>query len=646
MLKTFMLPTKLVCSIAIGLVAITALIAGCGYFLLNQDARADATDRQEVNMRVAWDVLGNYGEGFSRRGDTLYVGTKALNDFSEPVDRIKSLVGGTATVFLADKRIATNVKKPDGARAVGTNLSPGPVFDTVLKEGKSYRGEADILGTPFFTAYDPIRNAAGEVIGILYVGLPQSEFLATVHDVQIKLIAICAGAALFVGLVFFWATRRMLAPLRTLTDAIGDVAAGRTDHPVGSTDRGDEIGMIARSVEALRHSVIERHRLEVEASASRSAGETERARRAAIDDAKSEDLRVFVNEVEASFERLAAGDLTVRMPGPVAGEFEPIRQRFNASVEQLESTIGQVVGAVGTMRVGLGEIAVAAGDLSQRTEQQAASLEQTVAALADVTRGVDATAQSAARAHAAAGQARQEAERGGDVMADAVRAMGEIEQSSAKISRIIGVIDEIAFQTNLLALNAGVEAARAGEAGRGFAVVAQEVRGLAQRSAEAAKEIKDLISTSTAQVGQGVSLVSTSGERLREIVSQVAGVADAIDKMARGAREQAASLKEVSTAADQMDKVTQQNAAMVEETTAAAQNLTGETEQLAEIVARFATSHASGTTQPGRTRSVAAPRNHAPSPPASQRAVPQLRVMQGAKPASRPATERDSWEEF
>ena len=234
-----------------------------------------------------------------------------------------------------------------------------------------------------------------------------------------------------------------------------------------------------------------------------------------------------------------------------------------------------------------------------------------------------------------------DAEQSGGVVKNAVEAMTAIEKSSKQISQIIGVIDEIAFQTNLLALNAGVEAARAGDAGRGFAVVASEVRALAQRSAEAAKEIKGLISTSTTQVDQGVDLVMDAGKALARIVTQVAEINTIVSTIAASAQEQATALHQVNTAINQMDQVTQQNAAMVEETTAAAHALTGETEELGRSVGRF-------NTGSGPAHSTHAPRRKGakPSAPATRTALKVMPTSRSSSAALKPAASADTWDEF
>lgn len=294
-----------------------------------------------------------------------------------------------------------------------------------------------------------------------------------------------------------------------------------------------------------------------------------------------------VGQLGEALKRLCSGDFAFKLSQPFAPEFEFLRHDLNQSVSQLCETFQKISSSIEIITQGTREISEGVSALSSRTEGQAASLEETAAALEEITSNVGASAQRAQEARDVAGTAKTSAQQSGEVVAKAVDAMSKIEESSSKISSIIGVIDEIAFQTNLLALNAGVEAARAGEAGRGFAVVAQEVRELAQRSAKAAREIKDLIQNSTGEVATGVKLVRDTGGALQTISDLIVQINDHVVAISTAAKEQSTGLSEVNGAVNSMDQATQQNAAMVEESSAAAATLENETQTLRSMMASF-----------------------------------------------------------
>jgi methyl-accepting chemotaxis protein len=488
------------------------------------------------------------------------------------------------------------------------------VFIPAVEKGDdaSVQSSLDRLITIFGPYSDLIKQTVPPVEQAISAREMQAVTQANARQNLMSAITIGIGAAVAILLVAAFIL--VVRAITKISDSMSRLASGDLDAAIPYGTRKDEIGVMSGAVEVFKGQAQQNHQ-------------------------NAQDAEFIIAALGKGLENLSSGNLAFRLTEAFPEELDRLRQYFNAAADSLQETISSVKKGADGIKSGTEEISQASDDLSRRTENQAANLEQTAAAVAEITNAVKKTATGAIHARSVVTAAKDEADKSGEVVRRAVEAMQGIEKSSQKINQIIGVIDEIAFQTNLLALNAGVEAARAGDAGRGFAVVASEVRALAQRSADAAKEIKDLLSTSRSQVEDGVQLVAETGTSLQQIIERVTEINSIVAEIAANAEQQASGLQEVNTAVDQMDQVTQQNAAMVEEATAATRTLTQQSSDLARVVARFTTSASAAINHVMESRK--------PAPVQAQQRAPLAPKKPPAKvSASGGGASNDGWEEF
>ncbi|MBO9169225.1 HAMP domain-containing methyl-accepting chemotaxis protein [Rhizobium sp. L245/93] len=512
----------------------------------------------------------------------------------------------------------------------------------LAKNAKADEARALFYGkalTDYSSAGDAVQAAVDDI-----AMNTKDEGAATLHTISFAsdVTYACLGLALLLGIASaLFAIMNVSRPLAGINTSMRKLSEGDTDSEIPFARRADEIGQMAGAVEIFRQAAISNNRLEREAEDNRRQAEIDRieGQRRAEEEA-AERLRIATSGLADGLKRLAAGDLSFQLTEAFSPDFDALRHDFNRSVEQLGGALSSITTSVSSMGNGTREIAASANDLSKRTEQQAAAIEETAAAVEEITVNVANSAKRTEDARDVASRANESAGKSAEVVSRAEEAMEKIETSSQQISNIIGVIDEIAFQTNLLALNAGVEAARAGEAGKGFAVVAQEVRELAQRSAQAAKEIKGLIHSSSSEVANGVKLVRDAGDALKTIGQFIVEINGHMDSIATSAKEQATGLHEVNQAVNSMDQTTQQNAAMVEQSTAASNTLANEANTLLELVSQFKLEGVRNTQSSAlrqTAQAMAAPARQ--SRPAAQFAAPRKMAAGGGSSGA-------SWEEF
>ncbi|KIQ01753.1 chemotaxis protein [Agrobacterium tumefaciens] len=421
---------------------------------------------------------------------------------------------------------------------------------------------------------------------IVNTGLYMDDLDAEVNSAIWKAISACIGILIFAIAASVVIIRGITKPLSEIHMALGEVANENVAIGIPHTSMKNEVGLMAKATEALQRKVRERHAMQLREEEQQQQLDSERQTNLDTQKSEAELQARVVSTIGNALEKLAQGDLTVRC-GDLGSRYTGLRTNFNEALSQLDAAMAKV--NIKSIDIGgsKDEIRNASNELSQRTERQAASLEETSAALDELTVAVRLTADGASEAAKKVTSISTDANRSDNIVEQAIGAMSGIEQSSQEITKIIGVIDGIAFQTNLLALNAGVEAARAGEAGKGFAVVAQEVRELAQKSAAAAKEIKDQIARSSTQVENGVRLVGEAGDALKRISDQIKSSSEIVNKIAHSAAEQDTTLRSISSSLNQLDAATQHNAAMAEETTALAQTLAADTEELLNLISTF-----------------------------------------------------------
>ena len=478
------------------------------------------------------------------------------DDKTELLDALKQEMGCEFTIFHGDQRAYTTIKQ-NGQRAVGTRLS-NDIATIVLKQGKSYVGQATILGEKHLCSYVPTYDANGQIDGLIFAGISMSS--ATRQIGLTVVLSFLAGVALIImGILIIGAyiKRAVSKPLFRLTVLAqtleqGNLGVNQSQFNMAGIHSNDEIGLLSKSFD----STISR-------------------------------LRNYIGEISNMLEAIANGDLTAQITQEYVGDFATIRTSLNDILQRLNTTVGQIVSSAEYVSGGAEQMSTASQALSQGSVEQTGSIEELEKTIHSVTKSVKQTAQSVQHAREQVGGMGSQLAEGNQRMHEMITAMEEITDSSNEIEKIIKTIEDIAFQTNILALNAAVEAARAGTAGKGFAVVADEVRNLAAKSAEASKSTSVLIGRSAAAVNQGTQIADATAKQLESIVAGAHDIVETINGIAADAQTQAEAVEQIQNQIGQITSVVQTNSSTAEESAATSQELSAQANVLKQLVKTF-----------------------------------------------------------
>ncbi len=534
----------------VGIILLGVSVCTLSWYLLYQSAEHAALERVDTNMKVAWQTLRHKGASFRIEQDKLVAGNYVTNGVFDVVDQVKQVAGGTCTIFMGDMRISTNVMKPDGGRAIGTALARGPAYDAIFTHKQSFRGQVQILGEPYMTAYDPILDDSGKVIGILFVGLKQADFTESADNMmRLTLLVTAVVMVLAIAISYLIAKRTIALPLKANIGAMRQLAEGDLTVMIPPDERADEIGEITKALAVFKANALERLRLEETQHAEQMA----RNRRQAAMDQLTHDFNLSVQGVLQS---VTTSALQVR---------DSAEEMSAAATETSLQTTG---------------VAAAAEQASVNVETVAAAAEELAAAESEIALQVSHSAKVAQTAG-------EEAHKVDEIIRSLANA-------TARIGDVVKIINDIAAQTNLLALNATIEAARAGEAGKGFAVVANEVKALANQTTRATEEIATQIGAVQAVTQEAVQAITSIGYTITAIGESTTAISSAIteqtsttEEIARNVVQASAGTREVTESISIVNNKTLTTGSASKQLLKTAEHLSKQSSDLSKEVGHF-----------------------------------------------------------